>query len=422
MIENTEPDFWKPDNLVTCVCTCLRMIQKLARNGMCPNYFIPDENLFETLSTDVKQTLDNELEKILSTDFKNVLERLKAFELQNVSYSYSDLQKEKTLGFMRLYPALKLATRICDMYFSRNLIFKIHCNRNLELCLNNLIKLDQVKESLAVKCQTEQEIKSALALIFPLIKPTLLAHKVALGIQQCKSKQDIWKILTSAEWMQSNGNTDSSRLKHASVLHTLGYFSNSLEVLAPLNNVSKISCCNCDANMSYCPLKDTYILSMLIRVYERPNTTEKDILTDIVTPCIVFLPTEQDVTPVAINYEMLRSVGTHLQENPFLPFWVGWSVVDGRFLFHFLLYLNHSKLHQSYNAKDDIKNMEHIINAVNVTHPETCLNLLGWVYKEQGHIDKAVECFRRSMKVQPFYNAAVWHICMLICETLSRID
>ena len=415
MIENTEPDFWKPDNLVVCVSTCLRMIQKWARNSMCPNYFIPDENLFKALSTDVMKTLDNEIQKILSSAFENILQYIEV-------YRHAVMQIDsRPLGTMDIRARFCFVVNaVCT---NRNAILRFYCNRELESCVNSLMQLDDVKESFDVKFHTEQETKSALDLILPLIKPTLLTHMVALGIQQCKTKQDIWKILTSVEWTQSNRTTDSSKLKHASVLHTLGYFSNSLEVLAPLNNVKKASYCKCYSNVSDRQKSIDKQKEFTLQVItERPNITIKDFLTDVITPCIVFLPTENDVTHIAINYEMIRSVGVPFPSNPYKTYWYNWAVVDGQFLFHFLLYLNHSKLHQSYKAKDDIKNMEQTINKRNVSHAETCQNLLGWVYKEQGHIDKAFECFRKSLKIQPFHNAAVWHVCFLICETLSRVS
>ena len=48
-------------------------------------------------------------------------------------------------------------------------------------------------------------------------------------------------------------------------------------------------------------------------------------------------------------------------------------------------------------------------------HKETSLNLLGWVYKDIGNTQKAVDCFVKSLKLQPENNAAYWHLCFLIC-------
>ena len=64
----------------------------------------------------------------------------------------------------------------------------------------------------------------------------------------------------------------------------------------------------------------------------------------------------------------------------------------------------------------DINNMEWFIYATDrdndfrCSHRDTCLNLLGWVYKDQGRIDTAVECFRKSLEIVPVGNAAVWHL------------
>lgn len=47
MIENTPNDFWQPANLLSCTIACLKMISLRVETGICPNYFIPAENMFE---------------------------------------------------------------------------------------------------------------------------------------------------------------------------------------------------------------------------------------------------------------------------------------------------------------------------------------------------------------------------------------
>ena len=92
------------------------------------------------------------------------------------------------------------------------------------------------------------------------------------------------------------------------------------------------------------------------------------------------------------------------------------AVVDSMFLFYFLLYLNHSKLNMASHVRADISNMNYAINAEDrygrrkCSHREACLNILGWVNKDQGCVETAVECFRRSLEIQPRGNAATWHL------------
>ena len=63
------------------------------------------------------------------------------------------------------------------------------------------------------------------------------------------------------------------------------------------------------------------------------------------------------------------------------------------------------------NAASDVANIRWLIETdKSLGHGETALNLLGWIYKEKGCVDSAVECFRESLTIQPTHNAAFWHM------------
>ena len=130
--------------------------------------------------------------------------------------------------------------------------------------------------------------------------------------------------------------------------------------------------------------------------------------------CVYYLPLEKIVTPTALCYEMIRTLGQEIAEGRANgvtdDFFSVWAFVDGNFLLHFFLYLNHNKLNMNSYVTTDIANMERLLNTQGINHRETCLNLLGWVYKEKGNIVRAMECFRMSLRVKPFWNAALWHI------------
>ena len=51
MIENTQCDFWVPENLMSCVVMCLRQIMTWVSDENIPNYFIPDENMFDRIKS-----------------------------------------------------------------------------------------------------------------------------------------------------------------------------------------------------------------------------------------------------------------------------------------------------------------------------------------------------------------------------------
>ena len=165
------------------------------------------------------------------------------------------------------------------------------------------------------------------------------------------------------------------------------------------------------------------ILQVLIQAtQDRHDITTIELLRDYCQPCVHFFPHEQPITPVAINYEMIRSYITPfklLEEQCFRPYWYMWGVVDGHFLQLFLLYLNHRTLGQNSQATVDVKKMIRLLNSKTVCHRETCLNLLGYVHKDRGEINRAVQCFIKSLETTPLCNAAYWHLCFLICKTIN---
>ena len=147
----------------------------------------------------------------------------------------------------------------------------------------------------------------------------------------------------------------------------------------------------------------------LCRILEQKLIAD-ELLNQFLTPCVLFLPTEKAVVPSALCYEM------SIPEAPkgHFKFWRDhWAIVDGKFLLHFLLYLNRKNLGLSFEA--DIQEMEEYIkNDIHVSHKYTDLNLLGWVYKQEGKLNRAYECFKKSLHFRPQQKAAIWHILCLI--------
>ena len=47
-IEKTDNEIWERENIVNCLSICLKQLQEWTEDGFCPNYFIPDYNLFRT--------------------------------------------------------------------------------------------------------------------------------------------------------------------------------------------------------------------------------------------------------------------------------------------------------------------------------------------------------------------------------------
>ena len=246
--------------------------------------------------------------------------------------------------------------------------------------------------------------RRTIALLAPYIALYLMSNTVALSVKRGDARETTWGYLTSDKWQKISHSSDpfTSRLKQASLMSALGCHRHSFNVLSTIENKESLNgcCCYFDSVNFPCSEQET-------RLLERKSVDE--ILHQIWTPCVLFLPTEQVVVPSALCYEM------SISEAPadIYSCHDHWAIVDGKFLLHFLLYLNRKNLGLSFEA--DIQEMEECIkNDRSAIHKYTDLNLLGWVYIEEGKLDKAYKCFKKSLHFRPQQKAAIWHILCLI--------
>ena len=269
-----------------------------------------------------------------------------------------------------------------------------------------------------IAIHTEEETRRALSLILPFLCLSLLSCEIVQRID--KPTEDVQYILNDNAWFLADHIYSSAKLKQASALLMLGYQQLSLDVFSSFTITDKLCFCFCNCpKISYYP--DKHALAQATQ--DRQDITTLDLLQDFIQPCVHFFPHEQQITPVAINYEMIRSYVTPLellQESCGYPWWYMWGVVDGHFLQLFLLYLNHRALGQNSQATVDVKKMVRLLNSKTVCHRETCLNLLGYVHRDRGEINRAVQCFIKSLETNPLCNAAYWHLCFLICKTINK--
>ena len=269
-----------------------------------------------------------------------------------------------------------------------------------------------------ITIHTEEETRRALSLILPFLHLSLLSCEIVQRID--KPTEAVQYILKDNAWSLADPINSSGKLKQASALLMLGSQQLSLGVLSSFTITEKLCLCFCyHPKIVYSPDIDLLVQA----TKDRQDITAIELLRDYSQPCVHFFPYEQQITPVAINYEMIRSYVTPfklLEEQFDHPWWYMWGVVDGHFLQLFLLYLNHRDLGQNSQATVDVKKMIRLLNSKTVCHRETCLNLLGYVHTYRGEINRAVQCFIKSLETNPLCNAAYWHLCFLICKTINK--
>ena len=410
LIDKTPSQFWRPDNLLFCLNTALHCLLLWSMDSNCPNFLIPDENMFRwRISRHLLKRLSDVLFRLISLDFVSLLKSIKTddFNHRLEIVITGNSQNHHTLYDLSPYTKGTLRCGILLYIMGARYEFVLE---SYSLHTNDLV--DNLSSKRSILMHTDRldihtpvnHTRRTIALLAPYIEIYLMSNTVALSVQRGDTRETTWGYLTSDKWQETSHSSDpfTSRLKQASLMSALGYHSHSFNLLSTIENKEGLDGCGCCLK----PVKFLYSeqeASLLA------GLSTDELLHQFWTPCVLFLPTEKNVVPSALCYEM------SIPEAPaYIDSWHDhWAIVDGNFLLHFLLYLNRKTLGLSFET--DIQKMEEYIkNDKRAPHKYTHLNLLGWVYKEEGKLDIAYECFKKSLHVRPQQKAAFWHLLFLI--------
>ena len=360
------------------------------------------------ISRHLLKQLSDELFRLMSLDFVSLLGCIKTDSLYyriqyymigcqplTTPYDYTPLLKFKLkysilVGLMRKSYTLVLG---CYSYCTNDLVDNLYSQRSILMQTNRL--------DIHIPVNVTQR---AISLQVPYIEIYLMSNIVALSVKRGDTRETTWGYLISDRWQEISHSSDpfTSRLKQASLMTALGWHRDSFNVLSTIENKESFGACGCCVEWDELPNSEQET-----RMFLRLSADE--ILHQFWTSCVLFLPTEKEVVPPALCYEM------SITETPAnIDSWHDhWAIVDGRFLLHFLLYLSRKNLGLSFEA--DIQEMEkYIKNDKSASHKYTDLNLLGWVFIKEGKLDIAYECFKKSLHFRPQQKAAIWHILCLI--------
>ena len=407
LIDMTPSQFWRPDNLLFCLITALHCLLLWSKDSNCPNFFIPDENMFRwRISRHLLKRLSDELFRLLSLDFVSLLRSIKSESLYYRIQLYMIDNCQRLTTLFDYTPVIKLSLNerilVIIMLMRYYLVLKYYSHNTNDLVDNLSRQLSILKHTNRLDIYTPvHDTQRTISLLVPYMDTDRMSNIVALSVMRGDTRETTWGYLTSDKWQEISHSSDpfTSRLKQASLMSALGCHRHSYNLLSTIENKESLNGCSC--------FKLVKLSEKETRLFLGLSTDE--ILHQFWTPCVLFLPTEKEVVPSALCYEMSIPEAPADKKS-----WHDhWAIVDGKFLLHFLLYLNRKNLGLSFDA--DIQVMEaYLNNERRLNHRDTALNLLGWVYKEEGKLDKAYECYKKSLHFRPQQKAAIWHILCLI--------
>ena len=141
LIDKTPSQFWRPDNLLFCLNTALHCLLLWSMDRNCPNFFIPDENMFRwRIPRHLLEKLSDELFRLMSLDFVSLLRSIKTDDfndrlafMMSGNYQHLTTPYDYTLllKFKRKYGILG-----CIMLMRYNLVLKCYSNSTNDLVDN----------------------------------------------------------------------------------------------------------------------------------------------------------------------------------------------------------------------------------------------------------------------------------------------
>ena len=424
MIENTPASLWTPDKLLACLQGCLHCLLQWAVSGKCPNYFIPEENMFEgRIQKNVLNQLQRALAKLVKADYQYLIQ-IKSDEFGDYLTALClNTIHAPTNKYQAEIMKLNLDQRPCShAMMIRNLVLKDAASQMAQASPFLLATVEEMRKLDSVTEHTKQETIMALVMVLPYLELSLMSVVFVNHATNNSDKASLWKYIASNMWYEIREVSDvlSARLKQATFMYMVGFKDEAFEILDYLLEAVSltsyvVSVCHCRKKAA--PGGPPEVVMKTVREQDF-----YDFISNNTAPCVVFLPDEKWLMPEALVYEMYRSTGMPDDtRSELLEYWYDWAVVDGKFLLYFLLYLYYTEFDFGLGPVYIMFMEILLLHDSDLGHRETALNLLGWIHRRAGNTNEALRCFKRSLDIQPLHNAAVWHVCVTLYLEIKQL-
>ena len=201
----------------------------------------------------------------------------------------------------RLRYKLGFISFLLDM---RTLILESFYSKDLKKFVENLRFItEKFQSETRVTEHSEEETKAAVSLFLPVLKPMLLSTEIAVLKHTGTQKVGLSEELRKDMWHETGVQSDSLQLKQSCILHVWDYPEESLHALKSIPGGVRFSFCTC-VEADIISGDNVGPLNILLH---RPDITDdftiKDLLWNVISPCVPFMLTEADLTPTVIIYE-----------------------------------------------------------------------------------------------------------------------
>ncbi|KAL3857157.1 hypothetical protein ACJMK2_011852 [Sinanodonta woodiana] len=388
LIENTPTSMWQPDNLLLCVEQCLRLLYIWIENAICPNYFIPDENMFECkvfghVQSQLLDILSNFLRQegryLVGISCDNIGQRLviacqtPVMDFQSQSHDVTlVLSKSVSFLFLSFINAIQRLFQI-DSMFGHSLLERAFLFRGLR-----------------------QEVNAILMTFYYSIIGSKLASQI---LSQESIDQHALYIAHDYLLRGSSSDVASGKLKLAAFYLVQDNLDMSEDVLNEIHE-----------NYNYKISEIAKISQGTLKAISSENLSTTQLLSRYLAFWVLYHPSEIKCTPKALIPEMFHSAMSYQgdsDKNNLVR-------IDPKFYLYFLEYICYHLQNKRTHKQTALNNMICAIRHEDIAFPDTALNLLAYCLTQEGKLMNVFSVLSKSMKLAKHDNAAKWQIAFVV--------
>ncbi|KAK3592632.1 hypothetical protein CHS0354_034706 [Potamilus streckersoni] len=382
LIESTPTDMWQPENLLICLELCLRLLYSWIEAETCPNYFIPDENMFQCkVYCHVQGRLFCVLRNLLSQEGRY----LARISCDNIG--------EKLVRTCQS-PLMELEIENYDV--GAVMLISVLCQL---IAVHHLIRVPRTLDRLLSSQVLGLDMQTVLWKFYCSIIGSKLASK-SLS-RESPDQQGLDMAQELLLW-GSSSDVASGKLKLASFYLALDNLDVTEDVLNEIH-----------AKYTYKTLCVTYMCREELVAKLNENLTISQIISHHTAYPVIFELLEMKCIPKALIPEMFRTTGS-VPDSEYERYTKSLASVDAKVYLHFLEFICHFRLNKTLHKNVALYNMIYAIEHAVLHFKESALNLLAYCLRQEGKCINAFNVLCKSMKQTEEDNAAKWQIATLI--------
>ncbi|KAL3860135.1 hypothetical protein ACJMK2_010300 [Sinanodonta woodiana] len=394
LIESTPATLWQPQNILICIELCLRKLRTWVEEGNCPNYFIPEENMF---MGKVYGHIQSNLVNVLHNLIRQKGKYLTGIPIFNIGQTLiracqspvAEIDNEQNPWDSTSFTVFLLLRFLLHTWF--------HVLR--QSLLIHLWILVRISSPLVIR----QEICTILRSFCCSSLGSNLASK---SCQEEVIDQEGLNLAHEFLLLGSSSDVASGKLKLAAF-----YLMQNNVILAEriLENIEK--------NYTFLVASvetETTNDNIHFRIKEQ-NISTTELVRNYSAFPVPYLPSEIYCTPKALIPELFRTTGSYQSSQyPYIDYTQSLAVVDHKLYLHFLEYQCYHQQYKIYQKMAALENMIWVIRYERIKYKDTALNLLAYCLKKEGFLVEAYKVLYRSVKLRNHNNGAKWQIGCLI--------